>query len=117
MIFLYVKTFILLLQVKSSGVFELKVHSFSTTDNVCNRSQECQIFFRVCLKHSQDVILPEPPCTYGTGKTDVFRADDDSISRSSPVKVPFHFKWPVRTSSSLWQQYKSEMELLIVFIL
>lgn len=97
----YVKTVILLLQVESSGVFELKVHSFSTTDNVCNRSRECLTFFRVCLKHSQDVILPEPPCTYGTGKTDVLRADDGSISRSSPVKVPFHFKWPVSTSFGL----------------
>ncbi|XP_012683523.1 delta-like protein C [Clupea harengus] len=79
---------------ESSGVFELKVHSFSTTRSVCKQPGECQIFFRVCLKHSQDVISPEPPCTYGTGVTDVFRADEDSISSSSPVKVPFHFKWP-----------------------
>ncbi|XP_046891727.1 delta-like protein C [Hypomesus transpacificus] len=80
--------------VDSSGVFELKVHSFSSSRSVCKQSSDCQIFFRVCLKHSQDVISPEPPCTYGTGLTDIFSADRSSISASAPVRVPFHFKWP-----------------------
>ncbi|XP_036392357.1 delta-like protein C [Megalops cyprinoides] len=80
--------------VESSGVFELKVHAFRSTRDVCRRSRDCRIFFRVCLKHSQDVILPEPPCTYGTGLTEIFRADQSAISSSAPIKVPFHFKWP-----------------------
>ncbi|XP_010892156.1 delta-like protein C [Esox lucius] len=80
--------------VESSGVFELKVHKFSSTRTVCKRSSDCQIFFRVCLKHSQDVISPEPPCTYGKGLTDIFSADESSISSSAPIRVPFHFKWP-----------------------
>lgn len=53
------------------------------------------MFFRVCLKHSQDVINPEPPCTYGTALTEIFGADSNSISGSAPLRVPFHFKWPV----------------------
>ncbi|XP_066559973.1 delta-like protein C [Amia ocellicauda] len=80
--------------VQSSGMFELKVHSFSTARSICRKSRDCQIFFRVCLKHSQDIISPEPPCTYGTGVTDIFRSDQGAISRSAPIRVPFHFKWP-----------------------
>ncbi|KAM3875048.1 delta-like protein C [Diretmus argenteus] len=81
--------------VRSSGVFELKIDSFSSAQGSCRfKSRDCQIFFRVCLKHSQDVISPEPPCTYGTALTEIFGADTNSISGSAPIKVPFHFKWP-----------------------
>ncbi|XP_060799893.1 delta-like protein C isoform X1 [Neoarius graeffei] len=80
--------------VHSSGVFELKVHSYSSPGGVCKDSQDCRIFFRVCLKHSQDVISAEPPCTYGTGLTDTFSAEPSSIASSAPIKVPFNFKWP-----------------------
>ncbi|XP_030008652.1 delta-like protein C [Sphaeramia orbicularis] len=78
--------------VLSSGVFELKIDSFSSSRAVCRSPPDCQIFFRVCLKHSQDVISPEPPCTYGTALTEIFGSN--SISESAPVRVPFHFKWP-----------------------
>ncbi|XP_063762554.1 delta-like protein C isoform X2 [Eleginops maclovinus] len=78
----------------SSGVFELKIDSFTSSRGVCRfQTRDCQIFFRVCLKHSQDVIDPEPPCTYGTALTDIFGADSKSISGSAPIRVPFH-KWP-----------------------
>lgn len=79
-------------QGKSSGVFELKVLSFTSTSSVCKGSIDCQIFFRVCLKHSQALILPEPPCTYGTGMSEILSAD--SISSSAYISVPFNFKWP-----------------------
>lgn len=59
-------------------------------------ADQCQIFFRVCLKHTQDVIDPEPPCTYGTALTDVIGADSNSITESEPIRVNFSFKWPVR---------------------
>ncbi|KAL2096437.1 hypothetical protein ACEWY4_008585 [Coilia grayii] len=93
---------------ESSGLFELKVHSFSSTGSVCKPSRECRIFFRVCLKHSQDVISPEPPCTYGTGETDLLSADDESISKSLPLKVPFHFKWP-GTFSLIVEAWSAEL--------
>lgn len=83
------------LQVFSSGVFELKIHSFHTAQRICRRHRDCHIFFRICLKHSEDVISAEPPCTFGTGHTNVIRADHTSISSSAPIRVPFHFKWPV----------------------
>ncbi|XP_023824567.1 delta-like protein B [Salvelinus sp. IW2-2015] len=80
--------------VSSSGVFELKVHSFNTAHRICRRHRDCHIFFRICLKHSEDVIHAEPPCTFGTGHTNVIRADQTSISSSAPIRIPFHFKWP-----------------------
>ncbi|XP_010863937.3 delta-like protein B isoform X1 [Esox lucius] len=80
--------------VSSSGVFELKVHSFNTAHRICRRHRDCHIFFRICLKHSEDVIHAEPPCTFGTGHTNVIRADQASISSSAPIRIPFHFKWP-----------------------
>lgn len=79
--------------VASSAVFELKVLSFVSSSDACTTPQDCHIFFRVCLKHSQEVILPEP-CTYGTGFTDIFSADPGSIASSAPVRVPIPFKWP-----------------------
>ncbi|XP_069043876.1 delta-like protein C [Lepisosteus oculatus] len=97
MALLFLTCFLALLSthlVHTSGVFELKVHSFTSTRGVCRGSRDCQMFFRVCLKHSQDVISPEPPCTYGTGLTDTLRADLPAISSSAPIRVPFHFKWP-----------------------
>ncbi|XP_033848474.1 delta-like protein C [Acipenser ruthenus] len=80
--------------VSSSGMFELKVHSFTSSRGACRNPRECQIFFRVCLKHAQAVILPEPPCTYGTALTEITSADQSSISRTASIRVPFHFKWP-----------------------
>lgn len=87
--------FSLSLQVLSSGVFELKIQSFHTAHRICRRHRDCHIFFRICLKHPEDVISAEPPCTFGTGQTNVIRADHTSISSSAPIRVPFHFKWPV----------------------
>ncbi|XP_053737102.1 delta-like protein C [Synchiropus splendidus] len=79
----------------SSGVFQLKIDSFSSNRSVCRpESQDCGLFFRVCLKHSQDVIDPKPPCTYGLELSDVFRADPESVSASSPIRVALKFKLP-----------------------
>uniref|UniRef100_A0A674NXU6 Delta-like protein n=1 Tax=Takifugu rubripes TaxID=31033 RepID=A0A674NXU6_TAKRU len=92
----------------SSGVFELKIDSFTSSRSVCSSSsRDCQIFFRVCLKHSQDVIDPEPPCTYGTALTDTFGADSNSISESAPIRVPIPFKWP-GTFSLIIEAWKAE---------
>ncbi|CAL8354113.1 unnamed protein product [Lota lota] len=83
------------LSVACKGLFELKIDSFTTAHSACaSGAQDCQVFFRACLKHALKVIGPEPPCTYGVGTTEVFRADPSSVSASAPIRVPFHFKWP-----------------------
>lgn len=97
---------LLTLQVFSSGVFELKIHSFHTAHRICRRHRDCHIFFRICLKHPEDVISAEPPCTFGTGHTNVIRADHTSISSSAPIRVPFHFKWPVSNLDIMLQLHK-----------
>ncbi|XP_078103230.1 delta-like protein C [Sander vitreus] len=92
----------------SKGVFELKINSFTSSRGVCSSpSRDCQVFFRVCLKHAQEVINPEPPCTYGTALTEVFGADSISISGSAPVRVPFQFKWP-ETFSLIIEAWNAE---------
>ncbi|KAM4743353.1 delta-like protein C isoform 2-T2 [Anableps anableps] len=94
------RLFLLLLAVSvqtvlsTKAVFELKVHSFSSSRNICRGTQDCRIFFRMCLKHSQSVISPEPPCTYGNASTPALPADPGSISESAPMKVNVSFKWP-----------------------
>ena len=83
-------------QVSCRGSFELKIDSFSTVHSACAPGvRDCQVFFRACLQHELTLISPEPPCTYGKGLTEVFRADPSSVSASAPIRVPFSFKWPV----------------------
>ncbi|XP_054598306.1 delta-like protein C isoform X2 [Nothobranchius furzeri] len=78
----------------SSGVFQLKIDSFTSPSGICHSQSDCQIFFRVRLAHSQSGISPEPQYTYGIALTDVLSADPSSISQSEPIRVPFAFKWP-----------------------
>ncbi|XP_067831244.1 delta-like protein C [Heptranchias perlo] len=98
-IFLFCSVFMLpISQISSTGIFELKVHSFTTrrssSAHGCQRGLQCGRFFRVCLKHYQVNISPEPPCTYGAGHTPVLGAGGDLVRDSEPIRIPFHFTWP-----------------------
>ncbi|KAG1932026.1 delta-like protein C isoform X2 [Pimephales promelas] len=81
--------------VKSSGVFELKVHSFTTSSSssVCEQSRECKGFFRVCLNYTQNVFSYRLACSEDTGLPGTFSTDQSSISTSAPIAVPFNLKW------------------------
>ncbi|KAL8219934.1 UNVERIFIED_CONTAM: hypothetical protein K2H54_036432 [Gekko kuhli] len=84
-------------QAKPAGVFELQVHSFTTSSprSWCRGgAHPCRLFFRVCLKHAQAVVSPEPPCTFGAALSDIVPADRSVVATSGPIRVPFHFKWP-----------------------
>ncbi|XP_048018269.1 delta-like protein C isoform X2 [Megalobrama amblycephala] len=79
--------------VKSSGVFELKIHSFTTSSSsVCKQSRDCQISFRVCLNYTEDVISYRLACSNGSGLTGTF-TDQSSISTSALITLPFNLKW------------------------
>ncbi|KAM4641556.1 delta-like protein 3 [Discoglossus pictus] len=80
--------------VHPAGVFELKVHSFSSPRSVCFSGRPCRLFFRVCLKHAQPQVSPDPPCTFGSALSDILPAEAGAIAASLPIRVPFHFKWP-----------------------
>lgn len=106
------------LQVLSSGVFELKLQEFlnkkgaSGNSNCCpgggtahhHQQCECKTFFRVCLKHYQANVSPEPPCTYGGAVTPVLGSNSFQVpetnaeSFTNPIRFSFGFTWPVSRS-------------------
>ncbi|XP_057694222.1 delta-like protein C [Corythoichthys intestinalis] len=88
---------------ETSGVFELKIESLTGLSGG-------RVFFRVCLKHAQEIIDPEPPCTYGMELSPIMDADPASLEGSEPLRVPFLFKWPGNFSLILeaWSAESSE---------
>lgn len=82
----------------------MRIDSFTSTLDVCS-SSDCQVFFRICLKHAQDVINPEPRCTYGTNLTDIYSIS--SVSGNALIIIPFQFKWP-GTFSLIIEAWKAE---------
>lgn len=62
---------------------------------------ECKTFFRVCLKHYQANVSPEPPCTYGGTVTPVLGSNSFQVpetnadSFTNPIRFNFGFTWPV----------------------
>lgn len=100
-------------QVCGSGVFELKLQEFVARqappgDRSCCRGAAgppcaCRTFFRVCLKHYQASVSPEPPCTYGSAVTPVLGVGSFSLpdgagahpAFSNPIRFPLGFTWPV----------------------
>uniref|UniRef100_A0A8C4VUZ7 Delta-like protein n=1 Tax=Gopherus evgoodei TaxID=1825980 RepID=A0A8C4VUZ7_9SAUR len=95
-------------QAQPAGVFELQVHSFrSSARSLCPGTSPCRLFFRVCLKHAQAVVSPEPPCTFGAALSDMVPADRNAVATSAPIHVPFHFKWP-GTFSLIIETWRAE---------
>uniref|UniRef100_H3CIF1 DeltaD n=2 Tax=Tetraodon nigroviridis TaxID=99883 RepID=H3CIF1_TETNG len=107
-------------QVVCSGVFELKLQEFlnkkglSGNANCCpggaahpHQHCECKTFFRICLKHYQANVSPEPPCTYGGAVTPVLGSNSFQVpetnadSFTNPVRFQFGFTWPVSDNRHL----------------
>ncbi|XP_062851096.1 delta-like protein D [Trichomycterus rosablanca] len=106
--------FAMLSQILCSGMFELKLQEFlnkkgvTGNGNCCKGESasgiqqcECKTFFRICLKHYQTNVSPDPPCTYGGAVTPVVGSNSfqvpDSVSDSTftnPIRFPFGFTWP-----------------------
>ncbi|XP_076318763.1 uncharacterized protein LOC143229831 [Tachypleus tridentatus] len=102
------------LQVLGSGVFEFRLVSFSNEygrdfeGNCCSEyrtshglcSSVCRTSFRVCLKHYQTTIDPNPPCTFGEvitpvlGNNSVHLLDKKVPGFNNPVRFSFDFSWP-----------------------
>ncbi|XP_041106663.1 delta-like protein D [Polyodon spathula] len=97
-----------------SGVFELKLQEFLNKKgvmgnmNCCKAGSdtgllqcECKTFFRICLKHYQTTVSPEPPCTYGSAVTPVLGSNSfqvpettSDITFTNPITFAFGFTWP-----------------------
>lgn len=62
-------------------------------------SHPCRIFFRVCLKHYQNNIDTDTPCTFGEVTTPVL--GNNGIQASGYiVPIHFNFSWPVSSPLS-----------------
>lgn len=98
-------------------MFELKLQEFVNKKgllgnrNCCRGGAgpppcACRTFFRVCLKHYQASVSPEPPCTYGSAVTPVLGVDSFILpdgagadpAFSNPIRFPLGFTWPVSTA-------------------
>uniref|UniRef100_A0A3B3S4Y1 Delta-like protein n=1 Tax=Paramormyrops kingsleyae TaxID=1676925 RepID=A0A3B3S4Y1_9TELE len=104
----------LMCQAFGSGVFELKLQEFLNKKGVMGNTNcckggtasgfqqcECKTFFRICLKHYQANVSPEPPCTYGGAVTPVLGSNSFQVPETTsdnfftnPVRFPFGFTWP-----------------------
>lgn len=77
-------------------------------DPPCPPEEQCQTFFRACLKEYQLRALPGGPCVLGAATTpvlggNVFSASHRSgLDHANRMVVPFDFAWPVRPAGS-WQ--------------
>ncbi|XP_061621942.1 delta-like protein D [Phyllopteryx taeniolatus] len=104
-------------QVLCSGVFELKLQEFLNKKGVAGNANccpgggasahqaghqqcECKTFFRICLKHYQANVSPEPPCTYGGAVTPVLGSNSFQVPETNadtftnPIRFNFGFTWP-----------------------
>ncbi|RZF37179.1 hypothetical protein LSTR_LSTR009704 [Laodelphax striatellus] len=99
-------------QASSSGVFELRLKSFTNEhgrDSVgqcCSGERTepcrgpCKTRFRVCLKHYQVKIDTTSPCTFGDvitpvlGDNSVHLANANPHGFNNPIRFPFDFAWP-----------------------
>ena len=82
-------------------------------------SSTCRTFFRVCLKHYQNDIKTDTPCTFGTITSPVignnsFNVPDILQSFTNPVKLPFDFAWPV-SIQFLVEHYLSNVSVYSVY--
>uniref|UniRef100_A0A9R1SHT4 Jagged canonical Notch ligand 2b n=2 Tax=Cyprinus carpio TaxID=7962 RepID=A0A9R1SHT4_CYPCA len=105
---------------QSSGYFELQLIAVknvngelwhgeccdgtrNSKDRRCVRD-ECDTYFKVCLKEYQSEVTTTGPCTFGSGSTDVlggniisFKTAKNKPSKTSDVGkiiIPFLFAWP-----------------------
>lgn len=128
--------FSILFQCLSSGVFQLKLQEFlnkkgvAGNANCCKGSEiqqcECRTFFRICLKHYQANVSPEPPCTYGGAVTPVLGSNSFQVPENSPdssfnnpIEFSFGFTWPVSISYFLviwWYMFRYQDDLKIIAV-
>lgn len=73
--------------------------SRNTGDRKC-RMDECDTYFKVCLKEYQSRVSAAGPCSFGSGSTPVLGGNGFSLKSSkknerSRIVLPFSFAWPV----------------------
>ncbi|KAL0972901.1 hypothetical protein UPYG_G00196220 [Umbra pygmaea] len=110
----------------AGGMFELQIHHFQNEHGVlqngnccdlqetgglgCSLGDQCDTFFKACLKEYQARVVPGGACTFGVGSTGVLGGNTLSLSHqvhdgvggvgeaseNTPghIVIPFKFAWP-----------------------
>lgn len=76
----------------------------NTRDQRCTRD-ECDTYFKVCLKEYQSEVTTTGQCNFGSGSTGVLggnifsfkntKSNSNKISDAGKIVIPFQFAWPV----------------------
>lgn len=69
----------------------------SSSSDAASCTSPCRIFFRVCLKHYQNNIDTDTPCTFGEVTTPVL-GNNGIQNPGYTVGIQFNFSWPVSSS-------------------
>ncbi|XP_071369802.1 protein jagged-2-like, partial [Centroberyx affinis] len=106
---------------RSTGYFELQLTSVENpkgellSGECCDGERgdadgrcgvdECDTYFRVCLKEYQTEVTTNGPCTYGSGTTNVIggntfhfksgqKTGQNRNNDAGKIVIPFQFAWP-----------------------
>uniref|UniRef100_A0A8C9RD36 Notch ligand N-terminal domain-containing protein n=1 Tax=Scleropages formosus TaxID=113540 RepID=A0A8C9RD36_SCLFO len=108
------------------GTFEVQIHQVqnaygllqdgeccdgrSVGGSRCSPSDQCDTFFRACLKEYQVRVAPTGTCTFGTGSTAVLGGNSFSLrhhghggggeNSSGRIAIPFKYAWPVSSDTT-----------------
>lgn len=98
---------------QSTGYFELQLISVENVNGeladgeCCDGSRnsqnlscvqdECDTYFKVCLKEYQTEVVTKGVCTFGAGSTQVLGGNKFSFksAKNNKILIPFQFAWPV----------------------
>ncbi|XP_076850667.1 LOW QUALITY PROTEIN: uncharacterized protein LOC143500444 [Brachyhypopomus gauderio] len=103
--------------VHAGGSFELQIHEWQNSLGIlqsgqccdlqpsggqrCSSADQCDTFFRVCLKEYQARVAPTGTCTFGIGSTPVLGGNSHTIyyhghegAEGGRIIIPFKYAWP-----------------------
>lgn len=111
-------------------MFELQIHYFENPLGLlqngdccdlqagggqrCSARDQCDTFFKACLKEYQARVVPSGPCTFGLGSTGILGGNSQSLRHRGHdgggrgedgaighIVIPFKYAWPVSTEAAL----------------
>ncbi|XP_061916268.1 protein jagged-2 isoform X2 [Entelurus aequoreus] len=103
--------------VRTVGMFELQIRHYQNPNGLllngdccdlqvgegprCSSRDQCDTFFRACLKEYQNRVVPTGACTFGSGGTKVLGGNSQLLRRrghdggeDGTVVIPFKYAWP-----------------------
>lgn len=128
-----ISLFSLIQAVHAVGMFELQISQWQNTLGIlqsgqccdlqssggqrCPQSDQCDTFFRVCLKEYQVRVAPTGTCTFGTGFTQVLGGNSHGIRHhgleAGRIIIPFKYAWPV-SPTSLFNHVMNHKEFMVL---